>query len=296
MFLAIIFWALTKFSREFTSTFYLDVHYQNIPEATALAKNNVSQLSFDITANGFDLLFYKIKKPRIIVPVSEFYTIGNNEFTISRNQLNQLIWQEFNDNISIKNLSQENLVIKLDPVVFKKVKVISKVDITFAEGFKPADTVQIIPDSVTVSGPSGSLKELLFVETELISAENLKENINIKTTLVKPSQSVISISPAEVEVRLDVVEFSEGEVMVPIEVVNVPPGMNIKLIPQSIIVSFNASIIGFNSISANNFRVECDFSTRNMEENFMIPKLVKKPQGVLNHEFDTQKIDFLIIK
>lgn len=296
LFLAIVFWALTKFSREFTSTIYMHINYQNIPETTALAKNNIHQLSFDITANGFDLLFYKIKKPSIKVPVSDFYVKGNYEIILSRNQLSQLIWEDFNDNISIKNLSQENLVIKLDPVVFKKVKVISKVDITFAEGFKPVDTVQLIPDSVTVSGPSGSLKELVFVETELISAVNLKENINIKTTLVKPSSNVISISPAEVEVRLEVVEFSEGEVVVPIEVVNVPPGMNIKIIPQSIIVSFNASIIGFNSISATNFRVECDFSTRNIEENFMIPKLVKKPQGVLNHEFDTQKIDFLIIK
>lgn len=296
LFLAIVFWALTKFSREFTSTVFADIKYQNIPQATTLAKNNISEISFDLTANGFDLLFYKIKNPSINVPVSDFYAKGDYEFTISRNQLNQLIRQGISDNISIKNLSTETLDITLEPVVFKKVKVIPKVDITFAEGFKPLDSLKIIPDSVTVSGPSGSLEELLFAETRLVSAENVKKNISVKTTVAKPSKNVISISPAEVEVRLMVAEFSEGEVTVPVEVINLPPGMNVKLIPQSIVVSFNASIIGFNSITANNFRVVCDFSERNDVENFMIPKLVNKPEGVLNHEFDTQKIDFLILK
>ena len=71
LFLATIFWVLTKFSREFTTTLQARINYENIPETAALSEKNINSIAFDLTANGFEILFYKFKKPTIDVEVGK---------------------------------------------------------------------------------------------------------------------------------------------------------------------------------------------------------------------------------
>lgn len=293
---ATVFWFLTKFSKDFTSEMDAKINYKNIPETTALSENNIHQITFDLTANGFEILFYKFKKPAIDVEVGKYYSKDKNAFTIPKAQFQRMVASIFNRNLSIKNLSIDKLTVNLDPIVLKKVKVIAKSNISFKDGFKPVDSIKIVPDSVTISGPSGSLKNIVAVETELVSKKNVEKNISEKAKIESPSDDVISINPKKVEVNLAVSEFSQGQFTLPIQIVNLPPNTNIKLIPTTINVSFDMSVLDFGSVIADNFRVICDYSKRNKDENFMLPILEKKPQGALNITFQPKKVDFLLIK
>src|SRR5690606_19089590 len=105
--LATIFWVLTKFSREFTSTMQAKIQYRNIPETAALSDKNLKNISYDLTANGFEILFYKFKKPVVEVDVSKYYSKEKEDFVISRNQLLRMVSANFNRNLDVKNLSVE---------------------------------------------------------------------------------------------------------------------------------------------------------------------------------------------
>src|SRR5690554_6895114 len=129
LFVATIFWVLTKFSREFTSTMRSAIHYENIPETAALAENNVKEITFDLTANGFEILFYKFKKPTIEVQVDKYYSKDQNGFKLGKTELLRMVASKFNRNLAIKNLSVDELDVHLDPIVLKKVKVIPQTDI-----------------------------------------------------------------------------------------------------------------------------------------------------------------------
>ena len=76
--LATIFWVFTKFSREFTASLNTKIEYSNIPETTALSENTVRDIDFDLTANGFEILYYKVKKPSIEINIEDY--LDNNEF------------------------------------------------------------------------------------------------------------------------------------------------------------------------------------------------------------------------
>lgn len=294
--LATIFWILTKFSREFTATMTAKINYENIPETAALSANNAKKITFDLTANGFEILFYKFKKPNVTVSVGTFYTKENGGFTISKTELLRLVSENFNRNLSIKNLSIEELKVHLDPIVLKKVKVIAKTDFTFKNGFKPIDSIKIVPDSVQISGPSGALKNIDRIQTELISLEGVEQTISESAKLISPGEAIVSIKPKKVQVELRVAEFSQGQFTFPVEVVNLPPNVEIRMVPQSVTLTFDASVKDFPSISKENFRVVCDFSKGNKGENFMIPFLEKRPKNVYNVVFEPKKIDFFILK
>ena len=293
---ATIFWILTKFSREFTATMLAKIHYENIPETAALSEGNLRDITFDLTANGFEILFYKFKKPTIDVPVGKYYDKGEDHFTISKNELNRMVSSNFNRNLAVKNLSVEELKVILDPIVLKKVRVIPQHKFTFKDGFKPVDSLKIATDSVIISGPSGSLKNIAGIKTEKISLENIDQDISKTIKITSNNEEIVSIKPDKVTISLRVAEFSQGKFTLPVQVINLPPDMDIKLVSPNVTVSFDVSVNDFADISKENFRVICDYSKRNKEENFMLPTLEKKPSNIQNVVFEPKKIDFLVFK
>jgi YbbR domain-containing protein len=294
--LATIFWVLTKFSREFTATMQAKINYTNIPETAALAEKNIDNITFDLTANGFEILFYKFKKPTIDVQVGKYYTKEKGGFTISKSDLIRMVASNFNRNLAVKNLSIEQLNVRLDPIVLKKVKVIAMTDISFKNGFKAVDSIKVSPDSITISGPSGSLKNINTISTDLISLKDVEKNISETIKISKPNNAIVSIKPSKVDVKLVVAEFSQGQFTLPVEVINLPPDLEIKLVPQTVTVSFDVSVNEFAKISKDNFRIVCDYSKRNIDENFMLPFLEKKPNDIINVVFEPKKIDFFKFK
>lgn len=272
------------------------INYENIPETAALSENNTKAITFDLAANGFEILFYKFKKPTITVPVGKYYSKEKNGFKISKSELMRMVSSNFNRNLAIKNLSVDELNVRLDPIVLKKVRVIAMTAIAFKNGFKPIDSMKVIPDSITISGPSGSLKNIKVIETELISIKDVEKDISETVKVVSPGNEIVSIKPNKVKVTLAVAEFSQGQYTFPVEVINLPPDMTIKMVPQAVTITFDVSVNDFANISKEGFRLVCDYSQRNKDENFMLPFLEKKPQNIYNVVFEPKKIDFFIFK
>ncbi|MBK5213705.1 MAG: YbbR-like domain-containing protein [Flavobacteriaceae bacterium] len=294
--LATIFWVLAKFSREFTAAMTAKINYVNIPETAALSENNTRSITFDLTANGFEILFYKFKKPTIAVPVGKYYSKEKGGFKISRSELRSMVASNFSRNKDIKNLSVDELNVRLDPIILKKVRVKAKATFTFKDGFKPVDSIKIVPDSVTISGPSGTLKNIHTIETELLSITDVEKDVSETAKIESPGSEIVSIKPNKVKIMLAVAEFSQGQFSLPVEVINLPPAVEIKLVPQKVLVSFDVSVNDFTEISKENFRLVCDYSQRNKDESFMIPFLEKKPQNIRNVLFEPKKVDFFVFK
>ena len=294
--LSLFFWALTKFSREYTATVVSKVTYTNIPKTSLLAEGNPEEISFDLTENGFEFLFYKIKSPITSINVSAYLNESSNEVVITEGELKRIITKQISSKISIKNLSPSSISLKLDSLVSKKIPVIPFTEFIFKDGFRPISTVSVTPDSIVVSGPSEFIKEIDSIRTAFFSETNIETNIDAKIDLEEFTQKDVSIEPTEVVVSLLVDEFSQKQMVLPIKVLNTPIGTTIKLIPNVVEISFSASLSNFKNIIESDFELVCDYAERNQEENFMIPKLIRKPDSILNIEFGTKKIDYLVFK
>lgn len=294
--LASIFWILTKFSREFTTSMIAKVDYKEMPETAVLARNNPTEINFDMTANGFEILFYKFKKPTLNIRVNDYYTEKDDSFTISKNELLRKLSGSFNKYMEVKNLSPDQLNVKLDPIVLKKVLVHAKTNISFKDGFKPIENYNLQPDSITISGPKAQLEKIDTVYTQVLSLKDIEKNISTTVQVDSPSDDIVAINPKQVDFNWAVSEFSQGQFTLDVEVVNLPPGMELKLVPERITVSFDISVKDFSTISSDSFRVVCDYSKRNKEENFMIPILSKLPEGAVNVVFQPKKVDYFVFK
>ncbi|PKA84622.1 YbbR-like protein [Ulvibacter sp. MAR_2010_11] len=296
LFLAILFWSLSKLSKEYTATVNATILYSNVPENMVLDENNPKEISFDVTANGFEFVTYKLRQPSVKLDVASHHTKESKSIIIPKSSLIKTITVQLQKNISIKNISVDDLTLKLSEVISKKIPVIADTKITFKEGFNSLDSLRIHPDSIVISGPESILKDISSIATKRFEKEKTEQDIKAKVSLLLPANKKITIIPSQVELSLKVNEFSQMQITVPMEVINIPSKISIKLIPQVVRITFIVSVEDFNNITSQDFKIVCDYSERNTVENFMTPILVTKPKSVLDVELIDKKIDYLIFK
>ncbi len=294
--LACIIWVLTKFSKSYTATISGNIKYTNLPENTVLGDGNPDNFSFEVTANGFKFLQFQLNTPQINIPVANYLPNNNNRIIIERAELNRLISSELDNEVSVKNLSLNEIMIKLDTVASRMIPVAAKVNIRYKEGFRAVDSGILNPDSVKVSAPANELNNIDSILTKEISLSNIDEKIDLKLQLDIPAKNSWKVEPAEVKFIQEVTEFTQKKLNVPIEVVNLPPGIKVKIIPNSLNITFDVPMENFNNITATDFKVVCDYSKKDTADNFMVAEIIRKPDGILNIEVSEKKIDFLIFK
>ncbi len=294
--IASLFWILTKFGREFTAPLTAQVNYKNLPQTAVLDKNNVEEVHFDLTANGFEILYYKLRQPKVDIYVNEFYVEERDSFLLNQNELKQQIENQFNKYLDIRNIFPDPLIVKLNPIIEKKVPVLAYTDIEFKEGFKGIESYQIIPDSIVITGAKEIINEIDTVYTETLSLKGVENNISEKIAVEKPNEEVVSITPSEVEIQWEVSEFAQEQFTLPVEIINLPPNLEVKIVPAHVTVSFDISISEFSQVTKENFKVICDYSKQKENQNFLLPELIRKPPGAVNISINPKKVDYFILK
>jgi hypothetical protein len=294
--LATVFWVLTKFSRQYTATAVATIRYLNIPELNQVKDNTLKVINFIQTASGFQFLYYKFRRPIVEIDLDNFYIDGKREIFIPKFELTGIFSSQLKADITIRGLRNDQLIVGLDAIISKKVAIKANTNFTFKDGFRSLGSLSIKPDSVVVSGPASYLNGINFLSTNLLSIEDLDKSFSQIVSLVSIDNAKISIAPLEVNAALNVAEFTQKTVIVPIELINVPQQTIVKLIPKAVTVTFNVSVTDFNKITANDFKLVCDFHSRDLDEDFIFLTKEEFPAGIYNIELSTNKIDYLIFK
>ena len=294
--LATLFWALTKFSRQYTATATATIRYLNAPESTQVKDNSPEGIDFNLTTSGFEFLYYKFKRPIVNINLRNFHKKGSKEIVISKYELIGILSSQLKADIAIRNLRNDEITIGLDPLILKQVVIKANTKFTYKDGFRSLDSLKIEPDSVVLSGPASYLNEIDFVTTGLLSKDNIDKTFSQLVSIIGAKNAKVSIDPMKVNISLSVAEFSQKKVIVPIELINVPQGTIVKLIPKEVMVIFTVSVNDFKYVTANDFKLVCDFDKRNRNEDYIFISLEEYPLGIYNTELSAKKIDYLIFK
>lgn len=293
---AIVFWGLAKFSNNYTATIVAPLEYTNIPPETTLSKDNLSELSFDLTANGFEFLLYKMKSPTVQIDVSDYYKPGDNIVVLSGSDLVKAITQQMDKSPTVNNVSVPELRIELVAITVKKIPVSIASELIFKDGYKAINGFEVEPDSITISGSLERLKMVDSIFTKKVFLKNIESDVTNEVLIDTAGYSGVFFNPISVRFHLEVHEFTQKELNVPVQLTNAPSDTTIKIIPEMVTITFEVSVARFNEIEKGDFTLICDYAKRDAGENFMILELIDKPEGILNIEFSEKKIDYLVFK
>jgi len=238
-------WVLTKFSKQYSSNVNVYLEYQNLPENTLLS-NAPNSISVNYLANGFEFIYYRIKPPTVVLNLNKYYKEEASSILIEKQALEIELSKELDREIVLTKTSKSNIEVKLDHIANKEVPILIDAEIALQNGFRQVDSIQFEPSRVVVSAPSQVLDSVDYIYTEKWEARNVNKSLQKKLKLKTPKFEKTFLDLDHITASIQVKEFTQKNITVPITLINKPDNITLVLIPEMLSLMVDVDIDRFN--------------------------------------------------
>jgi hypothetical protein len=291
--LSFVFWFSTKLSNTYQIEQSFTIHWDQIPKGIIVSQDS-SELSLSITASGIEILWYRLFKNKISLSLNEIFfkskeamlTIDNQRFNIKK--------QLFNNTV-LNQISTPVLTIPYSRLAVKKVKIFSEQVLKLRVGYLIDKPVIISPDSLLVRGSQDMLDTLSKVNTVSFILEDVFESFQKDVALEKIPELQFDIQV--VALKQEISRYSEKEFTIPIEVLNIPKSVRVKLFLPTVTLKATMPLILLKRTNAFDFSLVVDYDLIITNELTTLPlRLVKQPEKVKKVIWEPKTVNYLIRK
>ncbi|MBE0667913.1 MAG: hypothetical protein IH593_09620 [Bacteroidales bacterium] len=289
-------WMLNALSKNYTSIIEYPLIYTDFPEDRVFVGEMPEHLDLQINAHGYALLRYKMfRKP---VPIS---------FKISAFNMNQrsdsssayILTRYLRDQISTQLPAELQLLeIKPDTLHFqftervtRRVKVRPDLAFSVDNQFTIKDEIQLFPDSVDLTGPDLILDTMDFASTERMDLGLLTRNFRDKVKLKQIPELLYSVSRVDCSIELE--RFTEMQVPVSIEVLNLPDSILLQTFPSRVILTCRVGLSKYDRMESHPFRAVVDYELIDERTKVLNVNVQNLPLYLLSYEYSPKSVEFL---
>ena len=265
-----LFWVVSKLAQENQATFSVPVRFEKFPEGTLAASQSDSLVEYTLQATGARLIqlrFFpqidtlRFQAERMLSMVRD----GNDYHYLTSDHISDEISGRIEPGIEVSSLFPDSLFLQLVPAVQKKLPVRLEAEISFAARFDQYGSIEIKPDSVTLTGPSTVLDTLESIATRYWETGDLRQTRTETLPLKLPPEiPSLQADVREVEVTVPVEEFTESAIDLELQVIcpDEYPEVDLRLFPSSVTVIFLVSLRDYPSVNKQMFEasVQCPAS------------------------------------
>ncbi len=295
-----LFWVLLAFNGHYSTRIQVPVTYINMPESRVLMEKLPHTVDIQISGTGYQLLSY-ILQPEQATVLLDGRSIGMSpasqagEAFLTTFQGIDFFNREHGD-IKALNILPDTIRFSFFDRGFRKVPVHLNSYLDFERQFSLSDSIQLSPDSITITGPVQVLDSIKQIETEALVLSKLNKSGNYTVKIKRPSDRV-TYAPLEVGARLEVDKFTEAVLEVPVYVDHLLSSDSLDIFPQSVKVRYLVSLRDYNKVNPKLFRIAADaFDLRNAQATNLRLYLRKVPPYVRQVQMSPETVEFIIRK
>ncbi|QIA07467.1 YbbR-like domain-containing protein [Draconibacterium halophilum] len=297
LFIATVLWFLNALEKDYSTTISYPVRYVSPPNRQFLTNKPPEKLDLKVDAHGFTLLRHKLNfsySPIILnlTNITRNLESNNGTYMVATNTLNRRISSQISSEISLQQVNPDIIRIVLDSLKTKTVPVKANISINFKPQFNLKNSVQVKPAEVKITGPASVVDTVRFLLTEKRTFKEVDKAINRKIKL-RHSETT-TIVPAEVLLQIEVEKYTEKQVRLPIQVINKPADVKIKLFPSELTLNCLVGLSQFDNISDADFRAIVDYASIRDSESRLTVKITEKPSFVKITRFTPESVEYLI--
>ena len=147
---------------------------------------------------------------------------------------------------------------------------------------------------VYISGAQKILDTISYLPTKSIELFQVKQKQKGTIAIDENGLDGIELYRHTVDYNLSIEKFTEGKLEIPIEILNPPKGKEVKIFPKQLNVIYKVSLKNFSKITKDDFKLVCDFKDIDETQQFLIPKIVDKPEIVSSVRLNLKKVQFVL--
>ena len=285
-------WFLTKFSKPLVAEFRLNLEYTNFPQQTLVSTDAPKVLNVTVNANGFKLLTEFFSDKSLVIDLSAGRLLEDDKIRFSQDQLLAFCYRKM-PAAGVISLDTKELIVPIDRMAAKEIEVLFQGEVSLSQGFKMIGPPKIEPNKITVYGPSQMIDTISSIRTIYTRLEGLRNNINKAIALESLFSNELSRSQDSIFWSAQILEYTQKQIELPVELINVPRGKKLQIFPEMMTLSVEIPVNEYALYDKSNFRLICDYTERISEDSFMIPRLSQLPQGVFKPELSHKKVDYV---
>jgi hypothetical protein len=294
-------WLLTSLNRDYSTSIRCQLEFTDLPGNKTLAVLENPVIDLNISGHGYTLVWYKIN-PEIKLPFSLRMTgiqsglqNGVYRYWLLSRQMKEKLQPAFGSTLLINSVTPDTLYIDLCEKISRKVPVLPNLNLRFARQYMLCGPVKISPDSVIVSGPRNRVDSLQGVRTHLHRVSSLKGEYNTRLLLEPPLLVISDISSVDVSICAE--KFTEAEITVPLNVVNLPEGISLKTFPPNVQLTYRIGLSKYKEVGPDLFTVSVDFREAMQPGTEKLPVVLQRaPDFIEEIKFNPHTVDFIIEK
>lgn len=235
---ALLLWGIVNLSRDFNVTIDVPIQIVNLPDDVAISSDVPEYVSVNLTGEGWKLIPIYNNPPRISL------TADDREINLFDQMRNQV--SAFSD-LNVQQVEPLSIRIETEQKATKRVPVVAQIELNMRSRYGAVQNPVIEPDSVTIIGPQSRLDGITSWETAEVELRDVNSSVE-RTIELSNGPSGVTVDPSSVTFRVEVAEFTESEVRVPVRTRNLPSGEAVTYNPSSVTVRYDVPIDKFGEV------------------------------------------------
>jgi hypothetical protein len=294
---AVFIWFLNALSKNYTSVIEYPLVYTDFPEDRIFVGDLPEHLDLNINAHGYALLRYKMfRKP---VPISfkvSAFTLNRSGQDSSRafiltRYLEESISRQLDSELQLLEISPDTLHFQFARKITRMVKIRPDFRYQVDKQFTIKDGIILEPDSVEITGPDIILDTLAYIYTEKSDLGQLSRNFSDKVRLRKMSD--LELSRSRINCSIELERFTEVQLSIPIEVLNLPDSIAIQTFPSRVKLTCNVGLSKYDRMDGNLFRAVVDYSVIEERTRMLDVSIQNVPVYLLSYEYYPKSVEYL---
>jgi YbbR domain-containing protein len=280
--IALCFWLLNKLSMSFVKNIQITIFY-NLPEGKTLNSIPPQYAFVTVRGTGWDILS---EHSNNVIRLD--LTADSLQMFSLRNAFVQNNFSE------ILTINPDIISLGIEEAVSKKVKIEPILNLHFDEGFDLAESIELKPAEVTITGPGNFIEKIKAIRTDTLNFLNLKEKVIKKVRLLP--HPILKYNIEETEATIIAEQFTEKSLFIPIIVKNAPEQLTV--FPNKIKLDCTVALSRYAQLSASNFIAEVDLKGLSLNSaNNTVPVILSHlPTYVRNVKFTPKSVEYYIQK
>ena len=295
MFLACsgLIWFLNNLSEPYIDSTVFQLEYVNLPDSLLLLKTSKSEVNVKLQATGFQFLGFNLQSKTVRIDVGSALEQGSR--FISQNTYRRQIEKQLSSMVLLE-IDRDTLFLDFAKVISKKVDVRPRVAIDLAQNYFLDGPLEIEPNRITIKGPKASLDSIDHLKTVEMRFQAGSSNFSHQVQLYKsPELKHTDYSSNKVVIRGKVARFSEKMVEVPVEVINLPEGMQIRTFPEKVSILCRAKIDDLKNLDASDFQVVADYGEIKIGgAKILSLQLRNEPENLHSTRLGTVQVEYIL--
>lgn len=295
LFFSTLAWLVNNLSQTFVSNTSFALEYSEPPVDFLLVETPVESIDVRLRAVGFQFMGFEIRKQQIKVDLSKISKKGEHYY-IAPKVFRKQITNQLSKRMELVQMEDDTLFLNLIKLVSKQVPVLPRTNIDLATNYMLASGVKVTPETVTLRGPKNEVDTISSIRSSYLEVGNLSEDFSQEIALVLPNTLKQSnVKPNTVTISASVYRFSEKVISVPIQMINVPDSMRVRMFPDIVDILCQGKLAELKSIENTDFRVLGDYNDISVASQNRLPIVLDSfPSSLSKATLQKKEIEFIL--